>query len=293
MVAKHGNLSEAARELHVTESVLSRHLKALEAETGLELFDRSSNPMRLTAEGELFLPLASEAGNVRNRIRAFCAQHRHVRIDTVRVRGIVDGVTLPLLREAKACIEAAMPQVKVRSLPHQFQTPFKDIREDQLDIAIEPLSDLIEIHDLRWIHLAYEQPCVVVDATSPLAQRGAFGMDDLQDLMFTSLRSNRDNAMRKHVQGLCKKAGLPGDVPKQLTISPADSYDELFLEGLGEYALMLPQTLAARYVGEFSGDYVARPFEGDDVAYDLCAFYREDAPAYVKAYVAELEKVVR
>lgn len=290
MVAKHGNLSEAARELNMTESVLSRHIKALEAELGFELYDRSTSPMRLTALGELFLPLAADVGCAWNRIQAFCAKYRGQNLDIVRVRGVMDGVTLPILRDARAALEEENAHLRVKFIPQQFQTPFSDIREDKLDIAVEPLSNLIDTHDLSWFHLAYERSTIVLEARHSFAGRKSFGPDDLTDLKFTSLRSNRDNAMRKHLQGICGRHGLVGDVPKSLTTSPVDSYEELFLEGLGEYVIMLPETLAARYTKEFSDDYVIRPFIGQDVDYDWCVFYRDDAPRHVQAYLEELGK---
>lgn len=292
MVAKHGNLSETARELHVTESVLSRHLKTLETELGLELFDRTSNPMRLTAVGEMFLPLSSDVGNAMERVNAFCQTYRTAHVDIIRIRGIVDGVTLPLLRTAKARLESQSRSVRVRFMPHQFQTPFEDIRTGKLDIAVEPLSDLIEIHELSWFHVAFEKPYVVVEKDGPLA-RTTFSVADLATTRFTSLRSNRDNALRKHVQTLCKRSGLEGNVPKSLTLSPADSYEELLLEGLDGRALMLPANMASRYAQEFPEEYVAVPFEGEGTDYDLCAFYDEQAPAYVHAYLDILRELAR
>ena len=292
MVAKYGNLSEAAHELHVTESALSRHLKLLEMELGFELFDRSSSPMRLTAVGELFLPLSSEVGVVLERVEAFCSLYRKARIDVVRVRGVVDGVTLPLLRAAKDEVERANPLLRVKFMSHRFQTPFEDIRMGALDVAVEPLSDLIDVHALAWFHLAYERPYIVVEKTSPLASSPSFGLADLARLRFTSLRSNRDNALRKHIQTLCKRCGLMGDVPKSLTLSPADSYDELLLEGLHGSVLMLPRHLAVRYAGEHEEEYAMVPFVGEGVDYDICAFYRADADAPVKAYLAALEEAL-
>ena len=70
--------------------------------------------------------------------------------------------------------------------------------------------------------MAFEQPCIVLEADDPMTNSEAFV---LADLKFTSLRSNRDNAMRKHIQGLCKAAWPKGSVPKCLTLSPADSYE--------------------------------------------------------------------
>jgi len=42
-VAKHGNLSEAARELNITQSALSRHLSQLEKEMSVKLSSDSAS----------------------------------------------------------------------------------------------------------------------------------------------------------------------------------------------------------------------------------------------------------
>ena len=54
VLSKRGNFSQAAAERNITQSAFSRRIKALETWLGTELFDRSSYPVSLTAEGELF-----------------------------------------------------------------------------------------------------------------------------------------------------------------------------------------------------------------------------------------------
>src|SRR5678810_779562 len=49
-----GNFSRAADERHMTQPAFSRRIRALEEWLGAELFDRSSQPARLTATGEWF-----------------------------------------------------------------------------------------------------------------------------------------------------------------------------------------------------------------------------------------------
>lgn len=53
-----GSLAEAADRLHLTQSALSHQLKSLEAEAGLTLFVRKSQPPRFTRAGERLLQLA-------------------------------------------------------------------------------------------------------------------------------------------------------------------------------------------------------------------------------------------
>ena len=60
VLARSLNYSEAAAELHISQSNLSRHIQAIERELGGELFDRSSRRVSLSALGALYLPYAEK-----------------------------------------------------------------------------------------------------------------------------------------------------------------------------------------------------------------------------------------
>jgi len=55
-----GNFSRAAEERHMTQPAFSRRIRALEEWLGTELFDRSSQPARLTEAGEWFRDTAHD-----------------------------------------------------------------------------------------------------------------------------------------------------------------------------------------------------------------------------------------
>jgi DNA-binding transcriptional LysR family regulator len=57
-VAQSMSFSEAAAQLHLTQPTISHHIKMLERDLGVELFDRSGGGLRLTEAGSLLLPRA-------------------------------------------------------------------------------------------------------------------------------------------------------------------------------------------------------------------------------------------
>lgn len=59
-LAATGNFSRAAEERHMTQPAFSRRVRALEEWLGADLFDRSTQPAKLTAAGEWFRAVADE-----------------------------------------------------------------------------------------------------------------------------------------------------------------------------------------------------------------------------------------
>lgn len=59
-IAKVGSISQAAKELHITQPTLSRQLKDLEVELGTELFTREKNKLELTDAGRFLKSRAQE-----------------------------------------------------------------------------------------------------------------------------------------------------------------------------------------------------------------------------------------
>ena len=58
--AKSGSISRAAQNLFLSQPHLSNSIKSLEAEIGVELFERSAKGMQLTEEGRVFVKEASD-----------------------------------------------------------------------------------------------------------------------------------------------------------------------------------------------------------------------------------------
>ena len=55
MVARLGHLTRAAERLFLTQPAVTAHIKAIEQELGIALFDRAPGRISLTRQGELLL----------------------------------------------------------------------------------------------------------------------------------------------------------------------------------------------------------------------------------------------
>lgn len=89
-VAREGNVSRAARRLHLSQPAVSLQLKALADHTGLRLFTRTPQGMALTHDGASLLPLAERAlAALADFGQAAAGLHQTVR-GTLRIGTVLD-----------------------------------------------------------------------------------------------------------------------------------------------------------------------------------------------------------
>ncbi|RSB75911.1 LysR family transcriptional regulator [Rhizobium pisi] len=105
-VAREGNVTRAAEQLHITQPAVTLQLKRLAADTGLTLFRRTSTGLELTQEGAL---LAAKAEQVLTALTDFgqTAGHLATRVrGKLRIGTIIDPEFTRLGAFLKALIES-------------------------------------------------------------------------------------------------------------------------------------------------------------------------------------------
>lgn len=131
-VAQTGSLRAAAEHIGATHATVDRNLRALEEDYGVRLFDRSKQGLRLTAAGEVLLPMAEEAGllvsNARRKVQGLDEEAR----GTVRLSmpaGFLPGRFAQII----ARFERAYPDIELRI---SVTNKFEDINRSETDVSI-------------------------------------------------------------------------------------------------------------------------------------------------------------
>lgn len=75
-IAEEGQITSAARRLHIAQPPLSQALKALEAELGVQLFERIPSGIRITEAGALLLQRSLQISNMFDTIAEDMASFR-------------------------------------------------------------------------------------------------------------------------------------------------------------------------------------------------------------------------
>src|SRR5918992_3248953 len=111
-VARHGSVTEAAKDLNYSQPSVSHHLGRLEAVTGARLIQRAGRGIRLTPEGAL---LAQRATEILGRVDAAAvelAAHVGLRAGRVRLAGF-QTVLSTLVPRAAAELARAHPGIEL------------------------------------------------------------------------------------------------------------------------------------------------------------------------------------
>lgn len=171
-VAEELHFGRAAERLHIAQPVLSRQIRSLEDELGVEVFDRDRRGTLLTPAGEQLLqdavPLLASA-------RALLRRAKAAGQDTPTLTiGFMPGITLT---PATAAFSTVRPGVNVRLLRTSW--------DDQVDVLLDGRADIgvvrlpIDQHGLRVRPLFTEPRLVMLPAEHRLADRVSVTVRDL------------------------------------------------------------------------------------------------------------------
>lgn len=166
-IARRGGLGSASRELHLTQSALSHHLKALEERLGVTVFDRVGRGLVLNAHGTRLVDLAERLlPAVLETERALTTPQmppRRLRITT----GCYTAY--PWLPEALHQLAEAMPDTRVVIVVDATRRAAEALLADEVDVALMPWT----VDDKRLVPRPVfdDDICAVMHPSDPLAKR--------------------------------------------------------------------------------------------------------------------------
>ncbi|NGP45954.1 LysR family transcriptional regulator [Bacillaceae bacterium SIJ1] len=225
-VAKCRSFTRAAENLFVTQPTISKMIKNLEDELGVELFERSRKQLVLTDAGRLILEKAQTIHQAFEHLQQEIddlvgLQKGHLRIG---VPPIMDGEQIiRLLGE----FHQKHPHITFELFESGAKKIEQGIQDDQLDAGITVLPTLDEhFHSFTFLK---EELMVVIPPSHPLANRKQIKLEHLQNepiIMF-----NKDFALNDRITTACQQAGFK---PRMIAESAQwDFIGKMIAAGLG------------------------------------------------------------
>jgi len=206
-VAEELNFTRAARRLNIAQPPLTRQIKALEAELGVALIDRSTYHIELTRAGSAF---AGDIARILGELRvAVASAKRAARGSVGQVRvGFTESASFnPLVTSAFRAFRAAHPDVEVSLEERQSVELCKSLREGRSDVAFvrPPLKSQegLVLHALRD-----EDMLVAVPSTHRLAGARLVELRELASESFILYPRAVRPGLADAVVAACERAGF-------------------------------------------------------------------------------------
>ncbi len=195
-VVKSGGFTHASRDLHLSQSTVSQHVKQLEEELACQLFMRVGKRVVLTDAGALLLEhcekIFQDVRNAEMSIRELTGLKRgKVRLGTGATTLISQ---LPPVLE---CYQARFPNIELILVSDITDNLLRDVQSHRIDLGLVMLP--VTETDLQVEHLCAEELRIAIPSRHPLAKKRALTLDDVKQLRFilyeqkTIMRSLIDN----------------------------------------------------------------------------------------------------
>lgn len=170
------SFSEAARQMHLSQPTISHHIKSLERELGVELFDRASANLRLTEAGRMLLPWAHKLIRQSIEMQEMMASFQdkivgHLRIACSTTSG---KYILPMLA---ARFRTRYPWVQITILTCTSENVVSRLLEEHANIGVLSRESFNE--DLESQLFFTDQIGLIVPFSHPWAKRESIEPSDL------------------------------------------------------------------------------------------------------------------
>lgn len=254
VVAEEGNLSRAAERLFVSQPALTKQIKQLETQLGVQLFTRSHAGMTLTAAGLVLSRLApavlADWDKAASATRTAASQASRV-LRVGFLAGAANEATQPII----AAFAQRRPGWRVAMRAASWLDPTAGLAGGETDVAILRLPFPGQ-HDLQVRVLFSEPRCVALSASHRLARKDRISFRELWDEPFVAAPAET-GWWRDWWLAADEREGNPVQVGAVTETGQPDDWLSAIANG---YGIALAPESAARYYAR--PDVVYRPVSG-------------------------------
>lgn len=199
MAAKMGTLTDAARELYISQPSLTKCIKELEREIGIQIFERTNKGIVLSKEGEEFLAygrqvleqmdiLEERYTQKKVRKQEFCVSTQHY---SFAVNAFVDLIKVYGSEKYDFSLRETQTYEIIEDVA-SMRSEIGILYMNSFNEAV--LKKILKSHDLKFTKLFVAQPHIFVSAQNPLAQKKSVTMAELEPYPYLSFEQGEHNA---------------------------------------------------------------------------------------------------
>ena len=202
MASRLRNITRAAERLRVSQPNITVAIKKLEAELGIQLFDRSQKQLALTPEGAVFLNRVELAlRNIQDAVLEV-NDYKQLQKGTIKI-GVPPMMGAYLFPRIFSSFQRRYSHLDI----FMHEEASMSIRE-QLEFGIIILSGAS--NRLQLLPMSKNQIVCCVPESSPLAKKKAITMDDVADTKIVMLKEG--SFLRQTILGRMKAEGITPNI---------------------------------------------------------------------------------
>lgn len=211
-VAEELSFSRAASRLNISQPPLSRQIRELEEELGIDLFTRTSRSVRLTPAGRAFLPKARtvlhESRSALEEARKWAAGHH----ETITI-GFMSAVMLTSFHRFMKPFHEKFPAVSIKLVQMRSDEQLAAILDSRIDagfvdFGLDLVGDRLRNNKISTDRFLHEELCAVVPKEHPLSRRKQIDLSELKDESFAILERHLFPSHHDLVIAECNRAGF-------------------------------------------------------------------------------------
>ncbi|MET9259544.1 LysR substrate-binding domain-containing protein [Amycolatopsis sp. NPDC004079] len=278
-VAEELHFGRAAARLHMSQSPLSQQIRRLEHDLGVELFDRNTRTVQLTAAGRIFLDHARKvlaSAKVAQRA-ARAAGRGEIGEVSLGFAGTSSAVLLPLLAKAVA-VELPGVELSLHG-PHYSAETVSRVGAGVLDMGFATVPSARGLHT-RLVR--QDRLMLAVSTTHSLSARKSVRLEELAGERFVAFPSGRGSEVRELSVRSCLEAGFSPAIAQEAP----DSFSLLALVAAGVGIALVVE--AARSIRLDRVAFV--PLAGEAPKLPVCLVWRRAEESEVLRAVLEVAK---
>jgi LysR family transcriptional regulator, hca operon transcriptional activator len=280
-VADAGSLTVAAEQkLHTSQPSLSRQIRDLEQEIGVQLMTRGAQGVELTSSGKAFLEHARMA-----LVQADAAREAALRAaqpaKPALALGFMSGAEIGLLPEVERILRDAFPNIEIRLSSDYSLVLAKALMRRKLDAAFIRREEQME--DLSYRRVRTDPLVFVFPSDHRLASHAAVAPQEIANETFC-LPSKAAPAVRRVVLEFFSRAGI--DLKPDYEVHNVVHAISMITS---TRAVMLLPAYTKRYLPE---SITTRPVQGEVPTLDLIlAYHKTNNSPILKRLVSSLGKL--
>jgi DNA-binding transcriptional LysR family regulator len=209
-VAEQMSFRKAAEVLHLSQPAVSQHIRALEEEAGVRLFDRArgeghGSQISLTEAGRVLLEYANTAAETMVAAQRALAALNHEAAGALRL-GASTTVAQYVLPRILGAFLRQYPQVKLSLISGNTEQVVEAVAEEKVELGI--IEGPAMRRDVKTERMVRDEMVLIVSPNHAWAARkGAIARAELTKVPL--LLRERGSGSRRVVERALKKAGLP------------------------------------------------------------------------------------